>query len=503
MKQRAIFPALQLSEGALNEQVYKAIHNAILTRQLPAGTKIPSSRHLSEMMMVSRNTIIQGIDRLIDEGYLETRQGSGTYVTQNIPDHLLLEIQNKPPKLDQISPPKLNRTIATLQPRWQQYQKKAKPASIFKVGVGCTDLFPHTIWSRLLGRISRHSHKAIANYNDVMGYRPLREAIAKYLTTTRGVQTDADSIMIVNGTQQAINLTIQVLLNAGEEVILDDPGYDGALGAFLTREINVHRLQSDEEGMDIPFAEKHFPNTRLIYSTPSHQFPLGDTLSLSRRLQLLEWANAGDRWIFEDDYNGEFRYRSRAIQALQGLDHHHRVLYSGTFSKMFYPGFRLGYIALPPALIEPFKIAKYYADACNSFLEQAVLAAFITEGEYAKHVRRIRKACLERKNALQASVEMHFQESLTIPSTDSGIHSIAWLHHSEDLPLLMEAASQLQLGIQSLDRYRHQTSSQKALLFGFAAHSPDQIEQHIQQFSNRFYALKNAESQRKAKGKTS
>src|SRR5699024_6566065 len=141
MKQRAIFPALQLSEGALNEQVYKAIHNAILTGQLPAGTKIPSSRHLSEMMMVSRNTIIQGIDRLIDEGYLETRQGSGTYVTQNIPDHLLLEIQKKPPKLDQISPPKLNRTIATLQPRWQQYQKKAKPTSIFKVGVGCTDLF--------------------------------------------------------------------------------------------------------------------------------------------------------------------------------------------------------------------------------------------------------------------------------------------------------------------------------------------------------------------------
>lgn len=493
MKQRAIFPVLQLAEGPLNEQVYTAIHTAILTGQLPAGIKIPSSRHLSEMMAVSRNTIIQGIDRLIDEGYLETRIGSGTYVASNIPEQLLLETHKIPQKREAIAPPKLSKTIEKLKPRWQQYQQQQKSTAIFKVGVGCTDLFPQTTWSRLLGRVSRHSEREITNYNDVMGYRPLREAIANYLTTTRGVQTNADNIMIVNGTQQAINLTIQVLLNPQDEVILDDPGYDGALGAFLSREIVVNRVQSDLEGMDIPFAEKYFPKTRLIYTTPSHQFPLGDTMSLTRRLQLLEWANLGDRWIFEDDYNGEFRYRSRAIQALQGIDQHDRVLYSGTFSKMFYPGFRIAYIALPPALVEPFKIAKYYADACNSFLEQAVLAAFITEGEYAKHVRRIRRACLERKNSLREAIQKHLKEILTIPHSDSGIHSIAWLQNAEDLLLLLQAAQQLELGVQSLDRYRAQPSNAKALLFGFAAHAPEIIEENIERLANLFYALKSRE----------
>ncbi|UNM95556.1 PLP-dependent aminotransferase family protein [Ignatzschineria rhizosphaerae] len=494
MRQKAIFPELQLQEGRLNEQVYHAIHQAILSGKLPAGTKIPSSRHLSEMMHVSRNTILQGIEQLIDEGYLETRRGSGTYVVpyaiQALPDQLITNAQNIPPSAKPVEAPQISDAISQLQSGWKSYQNRQKPFMVFKVGVGCTDLFPQTTWSRLLGRISRHSHKEITCYNDVMGYLPLREALANYLTATRGVQTTADHIMIVNGTQQAINLAIQVLLNPYDEVILDDPGYDGALGAFLSRHIKVNRVKGDEEGTDIPFAEKHYPKSKLIYSTPSHQFPLGTTMSLSRRLQLLEWANAGNRWIFEDDYNGEFRYRSRSIQALQGLDHMNRVIYSGTFSKMFYPGFRLGFLALPTALIEPFKIAKYYADACNSFLEQAVLAAFIKEGEYAKHVRRIRRACLERKNTLRSSVQEHFADDLIIPPTDSGIHSVAWLKNSEDLPYLLEACQTLNLGPQSLDRHRSKPLSQKALLFGFAAHSPEIITDNIQNLAKLFYALK-------------
>ena len=493
MKHKAIFPALQLREGMLNSQVYEAIHQAILSGKLQSGAKIPSSRHLSEMMNVSRNTILQGIEQLIDEGYLETRRGSGTYVVKNLPDHLIAESHNIPTTLKTAEPPAISDAILQLQSSWKSYQNTQKPFMTFKVGVGCMDLFPQTTWSRLLGRISRHSHKEIASYNDVMGYRPLRETLANYLTTTRGVRTTADHIMIINGTQQAINLAIQVLLNPYDEVILDDPGYDGALGAFISRHITVNRVRSDEEGTDIPFAAKHYPKSKLIYSTPSHQFPLGTTMSLSRRLQLLEWANAGNRWIFEDDYNGEFRYRSRSIQALQGLDHMDRVIYSGTFSKMFYPGFRLGFLALPTALIEPFKIAKYYADACNSYLEQAVLAAFIEEGEYAKHVRRIRRACLERKNALRTIVQEKLPDILTIPQADSGIHSVAWLQDANDLPYLLQACKELNLGPQSLDRHRSKSEPEKALLLGFAAHSPEIITDNIEKLAKVFYALKAAD----------
>ena len=490
MRKSAIFPTLQLTKGILNEQVYTAIRTAILKGDLKAGTKLPSSRMLSEMMAVSRNTIIQGLDRLIDEGYLETRRGAGTFVMQSLPDQMInKESSPTHPAITQ-DPPQLSKAIDALLPHWRKYQQHSRESKLFKVGVGCTDLFPQATWSRILGRVSRHSHKAISTYNDVMGYLPLREILSSYLLTTRGVKSHASQIMIVNGTQQAINLTAQVLLNQGDEVIIDDPGYDGAMGAFLSQGILINRLQADDEGMDIAYAEKNFPEAKLIYSTPSHHFPLGDTMSLSRRLQLLEYANTGQRWIFEDDYNGEFRYHQRSIQALQGLDQYSRVIYSGTFSKMFYPGFRMGYLVIPAPLVEAFKVAKNYADACNSYLEQAVLNTFIQEGEYAKHVRRVRRACLERKDTLYKALQDDLSDTLSISPSDSGIHSIAWVKNEEDYPFLMQANQVINLGIQSLDRYRSSPNTQKALLFGFAAHSPALISKNIELFAETFRHLK-------------
>lgn len=493
MRKSAIFPTLQLTKGALNEQVYLSIRAAILKGDLKPGMKLPSSRNLSEMMAVSRNTIIQGLERLIDEGYLETRRGAGTFVMQSLPEQIIHKAPFTTTTQAAIyKQPTLSRAIEALLPQWRKYQQQSREQKIFKVGSGCIDLFPQAIWSRILGRASRHSHSAISTYNDVMGYLPLREILSSYLYTTRGVKSTAAQIMIVNGTQQAINLTAQVLLNQGDEIIIDDPGYDGAMGAFLSQGITINRLHADDEGMDIAYAEKNFPATKLVYSTPSHHFPLGDTMSLPRRLQLLEYADAGQRWIFEDDYNGEFRYHQRSIQALQGLDQYSRVIYSGTFSKMFYPGFRMGYIVIPEPLIEAFKVAKNYADACNSFLEQAVLATFIQEGEYAKHVRRVRRACLERKDALYHALSEFLPDTLTISPSDSGIHSIAWVKNEEDYSLLMQANQSLNLGIQSLDRYRSAATSPKALLFGFAAHSPEIITKNIQQFADTFQQLKTA-----------
>ena len=483
MKPKANFPILQLSEGPLNDQVYEAIRGAILDGRLKANMKLPSSRTLAEMMLVSRNTILSGIERLMDEGYIITKAGSGTYVCAFVPEKKINCQAPIQQMIQQYNAPKLSDGLQSLMPRWEQYHGAAKQNRMFSVGIGCVDLFPQQIWGRILGRVWRHSQAELAKYSDVQGYLPLREALAQYMRSTRGLNCSADQIMIVNGTQQAINLTSRALLNAGDGILIDDPGYDGALGVFQSYGMKTHGIASDEEGMLIPELMDRKEDVRLVYTAPSHQFPLGGTLSLPRRLMLLDWAKQKEAWIFEDDYNGEFRYHSRAIQALQGLDQAGRVIYSGTFSKMFYPGFRLAFLVLPQALIEPFKVMKHYADSCNSYLEQAALAAFIQEGEYAKYVRKVRKACLERQQALVNAIEQYLSHVLTIQSSDSGIHAVAWLKDGWDVTQIMAISKSLGLGIQPLYRYSMESLQKYALLFGYAAHKPAEITEKIRQLA--------------------
>ncbi len=478
---KANFPILQLSEGILNDQVYHSIRDAILEGRLQKNMKLPSSRTLAEMMSVSRNTVLTGLERLIDEGYLVTKKGSGTYVSDSLPEHLTFRISNKTNVVnDFITQPSLSDAVSSLLPRWKNYHSAGKHNKMFSVGVGCLDLFPHQAWGRALGKAWRNSYAELSRYSDTFGYLPLREALAQYIRSTRGVNCIAEQVMIVNGTQQAINLTAMTLLNAGDCVLMDDPGYDGAFGVFQSYGINVQGIASDEEGMLVNHARQTHTKVQLIYTAPSHQFPLGETLSLSRRLSLLEWAQRDNFWIFEDDYNGEYRYRSRSIQSLQGLDQFNRVIYSGTFSKMFYSGFRLAFIVIPHALIEPFKVMKHYADSCNSYLEQAALAHFIQEGEYAKYVRKVRKACLERQKALIDAISLYLSDVFTVNSSDSGIHAIAWLQDGWEIEKIIAICRQKGLGVQPLSRYTNQPLKKHALLFGYAAHTPKEIHDQIQ-----------------------
>lgn len=481
MKAKANFPILQLSEGVLNDQVYHSIREAILEGRLQKNMKIPSSRTLAEMMSVSRNTILTGLDRLIDEGYLVTKSGSGTYVSDSLPEHFAFHnVAENIPKIPHAEAPQLSRALESLMPRWKNYHSLGKQNKTFSVGVGCLDLFPHQAWGRALGRAWRHSYAELSKYSDTLGYFPLREALAQYMRSTRGVNCTAEQVMIVNGTQQAINLTAMTLMNQGDAVLMDDPGYDGAFGVFQSYGMNVCGIQSDQDGMLIDQAMQMKQSIKLIYTAPSHQFPLGETLSLARRLTLLEWAKRDNLWIFEDDYNGEYRYRSRSIQSLQGLDQHDRVIYSGTFSKMFYSGFRLAFLVLPHALIEPFKVMKHYADSCNSYLEQAALAHFIQEGEYAKYVRKVRKACLERQQTLIDAIQKYLPDVFTINASDSGIHAVVWLKDDWDIQQIVAICRAESLGVQPLYRYAIQPLQKNALLFGYAAHTPEEIETKIQ-----------------------
>ncbi|MDQ8954019.1 PLP-dependent aminotransferase family protein [Acinetobacter rudis] len=470
------FPHLLLQHGKIHQQFYQALKQQILTGQVRPGSKLPSSRSLAEMMSISRNSVLAGFDRLIDEGYLVSRAGSGTYVAQHIPDELIDSVKTPTPTPQTTTelPLQLNPQMQLLDNLWNKVVPRPNSQQIFSIGVGCNDLFPEQLWGRLLGRAWRHYRHWSPLSQDAFGFEPLRQSIAQYVSTTRGLNCDASQILIVNGTQQAMNLTAKVLLQQGDEVCLDEPGYDGALGVFQAAGATVHPVKGDQHGMDIEAAIQHYPQTKLLFTAPSHQYPLGGTLSLQRRLLLLDWAAKQQLWIFEDDYNSEFRYNARPIQALQGLDQHQRVIYAGTFSKMMYPEFRLGFLVVPPQLIHAFKLAKHYADTRTGYLEQAALHLFIAEGHYARHVRRVRKACYERQQSLITALQQYLPQ-FKIQVDDSGIHLICYLPQGMTEQQIIEHCQEYDLGLQPLSRYRQVASTEQALLLGFAAHPKAQL----------------------------
>ncbi|EKT63051.1 PLP-dependent aminotransferase family protein [Providencia burhodogranariea] len=479
-KPQAQFPHLLLEAGYIKESVYHTIRNAILDGRLTAGIKLPSSRDLAEMMSISRNSVIAGFERLTDEGYLITKQGSGTYVSTTVPDELVRLISKtyhiEPPQYSELN---LNPVIARLTPLWENSRPNTDKQAMFNIGIGCIDQFPHDLWGRLLGRVWRKSKYEITHYNHSNGYPPLKKILVDYVRSTRGVNCHEEQIIIVNGTQQAINLAVNVLLKKGSSVWLDDPGYDSARAVLTASGVNIAPIPADDEGMDIAYAAEHYPDAKLIYTAPSHQFPLGTTLSLPRRLALLEWAQQNEAWIFEDDYNSEFRYLSKPIQALQGLDTHQRVIYAGTFSKMMYPGFRLGFLIVPKALIEPFTMMKYYSDSRSGYLEQAALAQFIQEGHYARHVRKIRKTCYLRQNALIEAINRYLPHIFQTEQTDSGIHAVCWIKSGYNQESILSACHNLGFGAQALSRYCINNQNNNAILFGYAAHSEIEITNSI------------------------
>lgn len=480
----AHFPHLILSKGSIKEALYAALRDAILDGRLVSGTKLPSSRTLAEMMSISRNSVLAAVERLLDEGYLLTKPSSGTYVAQNIPDHFIhIEQSAHLPSTSHTDTLKLNPHIASLLPVWQKQHLVGQGRKMFHIGVGCIDLFPHQLWGKLLGRAWRNSYYQLGQFHDPRGYLPLREAICQYMRSTRGLHCTEQQIIIVNGTQQAIHLAAYTLLQAQDQVCLDEPGYDAALNIFRSFGMHVHAIPSDDEGMQVSDIMKNYAESRLVYTAPSHQFPLGGTLSLARRFALLDWAAQQEKWIFEDDYNSEFRYGTHPIQALQGLDQKQRVIYSGTFSKMMFPEFRLGFMVVPEALIDAFSLAKYYTDTRSSYLEQVALTLFLQEGHYARHVRKVRKACEERQQALIAAIQHFLADVLTIQPTDSGIHLVCWLKAPWTEQNFIAQCVAMDLAVQPLSRYCQIPFKKAAILFGYAAHTPEEIWENIEKLA--------------------
>lgn len=416
----------------LYHQLYHNIRQAILAGRLTGGTRLPSTRSLAKRLDVSRNTVVNAFDKLMAEGYLEGKVGAGTYITSCLPEELL---QVNPTELQPVATPTdapSDRTVlshrgqriaqASLEPTYIYRQPRP-----FRPGLPALDQFPFKLWEKLLTKRWRTEPRLLLSYGEAAGYPPLREAIADYLRAARGVNCEAEQVIVVAGAQQAIDLTVRLLLDPGEAVWCEDPGYSGVRGVLAAANINIIPVPVDNEGLDVEAGIAQADQARMVYITPSHQFPLGVTMSLARRLKLLQWATQASAWVLEDDYDSEYRYIGYPLAALQGLDTTNRVIYVGTFSKVMFPALRLGYVVVPPDLVEPFTTALTLNTRGAPVVTQAVLADFMTEGHFARHIRRMRTLYADRQAQLIEVLNEQLPGLLEIKSTESGLHIFGWL----------------------------------------------------------------------------
>jgi GntR family transcriptional regulator/MocR family aminotransferase len=415
------------AQKPLYRQLYDGIRAGILERRLHPGQQVPSSRTLATELGLSRIPILSAYAQLAAEGYFETRSGSGTYVSTSLPDQFTSSKYDGSgaSRTARSGPRNVSRRAAAL-PRFN-------PApwvfgwGAFSVGQLALDHFPFRIWSSLLIRHSRKVRVCSLRYSDPAGSLEFRTTIATYLRTARAVNCEPEQILVVSGSQQALEISARALLNPGDRVWMEEPGYVLARQVLQMAGCEIVPVPVDEQGMVVSDGIKRCRKARVAFVTPSHQFPLGMTMSVSRRLQLLDWAQSSGSWIIEDDYDSEYRYESMPLASLQGLDRHSRVIYVGTFSKTLFPSLRVGYIVVPSDLVDRFAAVRQAMDIYPPHWYQVVLTDFICEGHFARHIRRTRVVYRERRNALMHALNDQLGQHLEVLGGQGGHHLVVKL----------------------------------------------------------------------------
>jgi GntR family transcriptional regulator/MocR family aminotransferase len=448
--------------------IYAGIRKAILNRRLAAGTRLPSTRLLAEELGMSRNTVVTAFDQLIAEGYVDATTGSGTYVA---------DISTGTPA--ETSRTSLTRPDTTGFPE-RQVKLSNRGQRILDAGTGAAQeiqpfvpgmddfsVFPLKIWQRLQNKYWRDGHAQLLDYGSAGGYLPLRQAIADYLRISRSVQVTSDQVLITSGTQQSLMLCAQMLASEGHTAWLEDPGYWGARKVFEACDLKLRPIAVDHEGIN-PSSDDLATSPRLIYVTPSHQYPTSAVMSLQRRQLLLELAASRRTWILEDDYDSEFRYNGRPLSSLQGLDTHNSVIYLGTFSKILYPGIKVGYMVVPIAVVDPLKAALYDLQRPGQVMLQAALADFIEQGHFATHVRKVRQVYGERRELLVRTLKPILGTSATLSEEASGMHLVIELPEFADDVQLALRATEEGLVVRPLSSYYLGTHLKKGLMVGYA-----------------------------------
>lgn len=467
----------------LYQQIYDCLRGAILTQQLRGGVRLPSIRDTAGLLHVSRNTVTNAFDQLIAEGYLETRPGAGTYISEKLPEDLL-QTHFSP----QASPPnqatgrhqtRRSRLLTGLPSSWAS-SPAVNPA--FKYGLPALDHFPFEVWGRLAARRYRYGPTKYFDYTLMTaGFQPLREAIAEHLRSSRGVRCAADQIIITSGTQQAIFMAAQILLDPGETVLVEEPGYQGAHRAFTIAGATIVPVPIDANGFDSYRGHRLASEARVAFVTPSRQSPTGRMMTLERRLELIDWAERVNGWIIEDDYDSEFHYTKRPLAALQGLDVNGRVIYLGTFSKILFPALRLGYIVAPEDWVDKFVNMRGILDTYTATISQVILADFMEQGHFIRHLRRMRQLYAKRRTIFMTEAAELFEGLLDFEPADAGMSVTAWLPQGISDDAVSQVAAAQGLTLFSVSPCYWGQSKRSGLLFGYAACDEATIKEGLKQ----------------------
>ncbi|MDW5499107.1 PLP-dependent aminotransferase family protein [Pseudomonas lundensis] len=458
------------ASGTLRERVCSTLRRAIHNGTLINGQRLPSSRVLAEDLGVSRVTAEAAYGQLEAEGYLQRRVGQGTFVA--------ISVVKSVPVAKVTGESRLSlRGRQILQTGGCRDPQQPLP---FAAGSPDLRAFPLKLWKQLTAQQLRLRGETLMRYGDPQGYLPLREAIAGYVSQARGVNCDARQVLVLTSSQQALQLIATLLLDNGDKVWMEEPGYLGARNAFTSAGAELVPVSVDEAGMRL---DKQLPTPRLIYLTPSHQYPTGVALSLPRRLELLALAQRQRAWIIEDDYDSEFHYDGQPMPAMQGLDRQGNVLYLGTFSKVLFPSLRLAYLVVPPALVEPFTVARTVYDGHSAQLMQAVTAEFIQQGHFAAHIRYMRQLYRSRRDRLLEEVQEKLGHFATPQPASGGLQLSVWLPPGQEAALTRQAQ---QLGVVTpglATQYFMPNTRRDGWLLGFSALTPGEIRAAVEQLA--------------------
>src|SRR5450755_3326325 len=448
-------------DATLTNWLHAELRRAILDGRLRPGTRLPATRDFAREYGVSRGTAVTVFEQLLLDGYLRCQIGSGTWVNELLPEHP--------------SEPKKLRAVGPLPPAPLMGLSFPHLARPFRLQEPALAEFPTKVWARVASRRLRRLSPSILAGGNPAGYGPLRDAIAGYLASTRGVKCSPDQVVVTTGVQQGLDLLARLLLKPGDSVWMEDPGYFGAAMAFRNAGANIIQVPMDDQGLSVKDGRKAAGRVKCAYVTPAHQFPLGTTMSIERRLELLEWASEAAAFVIEDDYDSEYRFEGRPVPALQGLDRHGSVILLGSFNKLLFPSVRLGYAVLPPTLVDRFLAFRYGADLHGTGVDQAIMCDFMTEGHLGRHIRRMRELYGARLAALLDGGQKYLSGLLEIARIQAGLYTMGYLKNGMTSQEAESAASAHEVETMGIHRFTLGRADVHGLLLGFAAFDEGRI----------------------------
>lgn len=471
------------SDKPLGMQLHTALREMILSGALRAGERLPATRTMASDLGISRTTIVEVFERLCEEGLLDTRVGAGTFVTREA----LVNRPSAPPAQSdtpESSPGKPELSWVIRRAESSLVDRLPHNPRPFTTAMPALDAFPIVQWNRQISKLWRSQPDLMMTYSDARGLPALRQAITYHLRANRGISCDPEQLFIVNGAQDAFQLLSRMLLETNDKVWFENPGAIGARNCFTASGAELVPVPVDEEGMQVEVGLRDAPAFKLAFVTPSHQQPIGSTMSLHRRLALLRAAERAGAWVVEDDYDGEFHYSGRPLPTLKSIDREDRVIYVGTFSKTLFPGLRLGYFLPPSTLAAAFeKVLRTFVSGVPS-LSQAAVAAFMDEGHFAAHLRRMRKLYAARHNVLQDAAKAHLRGLLEIVPANAGLHTVGYLSPDVSENAIVERAWQEGITVVPISRFCIEPIDKKGLVLGFSGARPAELQDAVKVLAN-------------------